>query len=75
MTTNLDSGEGVLLNDPGVNILHVGLDDVLVHVVDGLDQAGQQPSLLLHRGVVVEPKKVSLLVLEQLVLLATDHRS
>ena len=75
MTTNLDSGEGVLLNDPGVNILHVGLDDVLVHVVDGLDQAGQQPPLLLHRGVVVKPEEVSLLVLEQLVLLATDHRS
>ena len=75
MTTNLDSGEGVLLNDPGVDILHVRLDDVLVHVVDGLDQAGQQPSLLLHRGVVVKPEEVPLLVLEQLVLFATDQRS
>ena len=75
MTTNLDSGEGVLLNDPGVDILHVRLDDVLVHVVDGLYHAGQQPSLLLHRGVVVKPEKVSLLILEQLVLLATDQRS
>ena len=75
MTANLDSGKGVLLNDPGVDILHVRLDDVLVHVVDGLDQAGQQPSLLLHRGVVVKPEEVPLLVLEQLVLLATDHRS
>ena len=75
MTTNLDSGEGVLLNDPGVDILDVRLDDVLVHVVDGLDQAGQQPSLLLHRGVVVKPEEVPLLVLEQLVLFATYHRS
>ena len=74
MTTNLDSGEGVLLNDPSVDILHVRLDDVLVHVVDGLDQAGQQPPLLLHRGVVVKPEEVSLLVLEQLVLFATYHR-
>ena len=82
---NLYSSDGVILDDPGVDVLDIRLHDVVIHVVEGADDARPQPvSRLqyhdqhhyyyyhhhhLHSRVVVEPEEVAVLIFQEFVLI------
>lgn len=66
--SDLHSCDSVILNDPGVDVLDVGLDDVVIHVVDGTDDALTKSVLLLHSRIVIESKKVSIFIFQKFIL-------
>ena len=66
---DLYSCDCVILDDPRVDVLHVGLDDVVIHVVDGTDDAFTKSILFLYSRIVIESKEVAIFIFQEFVLL------
>lgn len=66
---DLHSCNCVILDDPRVDVLHVGLDDVVIHVVDGANDAFTKSILFLYSGIVIESKEVAIFIFQEFVLL------
>ena len=66
---DLYSCDCVILDDPRVDVFHVGLDDVVIHVVDGPNDAFAKSVLFLHSRIVVESKEVAIFIFQKFVLL------
>ena len=66
---DLYSCDCVILDDPRVDVLHVGLNDVVIHVVDRTNDAFTKSIFFLYSRIVIESKEVAIFIFQEFVLL------